>query len=54
MAEFLKESPFTVALTVVALGTTVWFGFRWWVVIIACVVGFIGGALLDKLADESD
>jgi hypothetical protein len=48
MGELFKEYPFTFAFALAFAGTASWLGMRWYVIVIALVVGMVIGIALDK------
>lgn len=43
-----REHPFATVGALLAAGIAAWFGWHWWAIIIAFVVGLGVGAMIDK------
>jgi len=47
MGEFLKKYPFTIAWLLVMPAAMVWFGVRWWVILVVLFAGLAIGTSID-------
>jgi hypothetical protein len=50
--ELFQEFPFTFSGAVVAAGGAAWFGWAWWAILLALVVGAFVGAAIDESAKK--